>query len=86
MRVLLASTSGPGHLGPLVPFANAIRRAGHDILVAAPISAQSRVERAGLPFISFADPLERDLEPVWERVRAATPDEANELVLGELCT
>ena len=84
MRVLLASTSGAGHFGPLVPFAAAIRRAGHDILVAAPISAQSRVERAGLPFISFADPLERDLEPVWERVRAATPDEANELVLGEL--
>ena len=84
MRVLLASTSGAGHFGPLVPFANAIRRAGHDILVAAPISAQPRVERAGLPFISFADPLERDLDPVWARVRAAGPDEANELVLGEL--
>ena len=84
MRVLLASTSGAGHFGPLVPFANALRRAGHEILVAAPISAQSRVERAGLPFISFADPLERELEPVWARVRAAGPDEANELVLGEL--
>ena len=71
MRVLLASTSGAGHFGPLVPFAHAIRRAGHEILVAAPISAQARVERAGLPFISFADPLERDLEPVWARVRAA---------------
>lgn len=84
MRVLLAATSGAGPFGPLVPFAAAIRRAGHDILVAAPISAQARVERAGLPFISFADPLERDVAPVWERVRAATPDEANELVLGEL--
>ena len=84
MRVLLASTSGAGHFGPLVPFANAIRRAGHDILVAAPISAQPRVERAGLPFISFADPLEHDVEPVWARVRAAGPDEANELVLSEL--
>ena len=84
MRVLLASTSGAGHIGPLVPFATAIRRAGHDILVAAPISAQPRVERAGLPFISFADPLERDVDPVWARVRAAGPDEANELVLGEL--
>jgi UDP:flavonoid glycosyltransferase YjiC (YdhE family) len=84
MRVLLASTAGSGHLGPLVPFAHAIRGAGHELLVAAPISAQPRVERAGLPFISFADALERDVEPVWERVRAATPDEANELVLGEL--
>ena len=84
MRVLLASTAGAGHVGPLVPYANAIRRAGHDILVAAPISAQPRVERAGLPFISFADPLDRDVEPVWARVLAAGPDEANELVLGEL--
>jgi UDP:flavonoid glycosyltransferase YjiC (YdhE family) len=83
MRVLLASTSGAGHLGPLVPFASALRRAGHEILVAAPLSAQSRVERAGLPFISFADPLESDLEPVRARVRAATPDEANRIVLGE---
>jgi UDP:flavonoid glycosyltransferase YjiC (YdhE family) len=83
MRVLLSSTSGAGHLGPLVPFAHALRRAGHEILVAAPISAQPRVERAGLPSISFADPLERDLAPVWERIRAATPHEANELVLGE---
>jgi UDP:flavonoid glycosyltransferase YjiC (YdhE family) len=84
MRVLLASTAGAGHFGPLVPFAHALRRAGHEILVAAPISAQPRVERAGLPSISFADPLERDLAPVWERVRTATPDEANDLVVGEL--
>jgi UDP:flavonoid glycosyltransferase YjiC (YdhE family) len=83
MRVLLASTAGAGHFAPLVPFAHALRRAGHDILVAAPISAQPRVERAGLPSISFADPLERDLAPVRERIRAATPHEANEIVLGE---
>lgn len=83
MRVLLASTSGAGHLGPLVPFASALRRAGHEILVAAPMSAQPLVEHAGLPFMSFADPLERDLEPLWARIRAASPEEANELVLGE---
>jgi UDP:flavonoid glycosyltransferase YjiC (YdhE family) len=83
MRVLFASTSGAGHFGPLVPFANVIRRAGHEVLVAAPMSAQARVERAGLPFISFADPLERDLEPLWARIRTASPDEANAIVLGE---
>ena len=83
MRVLLASTAGAGHFGPLVPFAHALRRAGHEILVAAPVSAQPRVERAGLPSISFADPLEGDLAPVRERLRTATPDEANEIVLSE---
>ena len=83
MRVLFASTPGAGHVGPLVPFANVIRRAGHEVLVAAPMSAQARVERAGLPFISFADPHERELEPLWARIRAASPEQANELVLRE---
>ena len=84
MRVLFTSTPGSGHLGPLFPFAHALRRAGHEVLVAAPVSAQARVERAGLAYLSYADPLERDLAPYWERARAAGPDEANEIVIGEM--
>jgi len=84
MRVLLTSTPGSGHLGPLFPFAHAIRRAGHEVLVAAPVSAQARVERAGLAYLSFADPLERDLAPVWANARAAAPDDANEIVIRDL--
>ena len=84
MRVLFTSTSGAGHLGPLLPFADAVRRAGHEIVVAAPISAQARVERAGLPFISHADPPDRELGPLWARVRAAGLLRANSLVVGEL--
>ena len=85
MRVLFTSTPGSGHLGPLFPFAHALRRAGHDVLVAAPFSAQARVERAGLPYLSFADPLPRDLDPHWEAVRAAPDGErANEIVLGQI--
>jgi UDP:flavonoid glycosyltransferase YjiC (YdhE family) len=63
MRVLLTSTPGSGHLGPLLPFAHALRRVGHEVLLAAPVSAQGRVERAGLAYLSFADPLQRHLEP-----------------------
>ena len=48
MRVLFASTRGAGHVGPLVPFAQAAQRAGHDVLVAAPASAAAIVARAGL--------------------------------------
>ena len=84
MRVLLTSTPGSGHLGPLFPFAHAIRRAGHEVLVAAPVSAQARVERAGLAYLSYADPLERDLAPVWANARAAAPDDANEIVIRDL--
>src|SRR4051794_9139420 len=84
MRVLFTSTAGAGHLGPLLPFADAVRRSGHEIVVSAPISAQARVERAGLPFISHAEPPDRELGPLWARVHAAGLLRANALVVGEL--
>jgi len=56
MRVLLTTRRGAGHFGPLVPFAQAFRRAGDEVLVAAPHAARSMVESAGLPFWGFDDP------------------------------
>src|SRR3954454_22385053 len=84
MRVLFTSTAGAGHLGPLLPFADAVRRSGHEIVVSAPISAQARVERAGLPFISHADPPDRELGPLGPRVHAPGLLRANALVVGDL--
>ena len=84
MRVLLTSTPGSGHLGPIFPFAHALQRAGHEVLLAAPFSARDRVERAGLTYLSFADPPVRELEPLWARVRAAGPEEANDITVGEV--
>jgi UDP:flavonoid glycosyltransferase YjiC (YdhE family) len=83
MRVLFTSTPGSGHLGPLFPFAHALRRSGHEVLVAAPVSAQARVERAGLAYLSYADPLERDLSPFWEAASTAADFElANAIIIG----
>src|SRR4051812_21671920 len=50
MRILLTATTGAGHLASLLPFALACRRAGQDVLVAAPRSAWEHVARARLPF------------------------------------
>ena len=36
MRILMTSNTGAGHIGPMVPFAHAFLRAGHDVLLAAP--------------------------------------------------
>jgi UDP:flavonoid glycosyltransferase YjiC (YdhE family) len=84
MRALLTTHRGAGHFGPLVPFAHALRRAGHDVLVAAPRSAGPMVARAGLGFhpVEEADPA--DEAPIYERVRSASPDGANELMLRDL--
>jgi UDP:flavonoid glycosyltransferase YjiC (YdhE family) len=84
MRVLMSTHRGAGHFGPLVPFARACVRAGHDVLVAAPRSAAAMVARAGLDLhpVEEADPA--DEAPIHERARSLSPEAANELMLRDL--
>jgi UDP:flavonoid glycosyltransferase YjiC (YdhE family) len=85
MRILFASTRGAGHINPMVPFADACRRAGHEVLFAAPRSAWEHVARARLPFAGLAEPSEEALAPIWERVRAASESgEADRIVVEEI--
>jgi hypothetical protein len=57
MQVLLATTAGADHLGPLVMFVIACHRFGHDVVVAAPASFAAAVQRAGFAHAPFADPV-----------------------------
>src|SRR3954469_343970 len=84
MRILLAGTRGAGHIGPLIPFALACRRAGHDVLMAAPRSAWEHVARAHLPFAGVDDPLPEVLDPLWERVRTLPREQADQIVLEKV--
>ena len=84
MRVLFASTQGAGHFNPLVPFVDAARRVGHEVLVAGPSALRPVVERTDYPFHECSDPAEEDIRPVWERVQVVSPDEANVLVVREI--
>ncbi len=84
MRVLLASTRGAGHFNPLVPFAEALLRHGHELLVAGPPSLAHVVESAGYPFWRVDDPPEDELSDVWSRVPALSPDEQNMVVVREI--
>jgi UDP:flavonoid glycosyltransferase YjiC (YdhE family) len=61
MRILFASTSGGGHFSPLVPFAHACRRAGHDVLVAGQAGAAPLAQRARLAFRAVAEPSHEDV-------------------------
>src|SRR6478609_6306719 len=84
MRILLASTRGAGHIGPLVPFALACKRAGHDVLIAAPHSAFAHVARARLPFAGVDDPPAAVIDPLWQRVRACEDRaQADRIVIEE---
>src|SRR5215208_1223506 len=84
MRALFASTRGAGHFNPLVPFARAFERAGHELLFAGPADLAGAVEAAGFEFWQFDAPPEDELGAVWSRVPELPPDEANEVVVGEV--
>jgi UDP:flavonoid glycosyltransferase YjiC (YdhE family) len=84
VRVLFASTRGAGHFNPLVPFADACLRHGHEVLVAGPPSLAGAVESAGYEFWRFEDPREDELADVWGRVPSMPPDVQNVVVISEI--
>jgi UDP:flavonoid glycosyltransferase YjiC (YdhE family) len=51
MRVLLTVQPSTGHLHPLVPVAEALTEAGHDVAVCSSPSFRSQVEAFGLTHI-----------------------------------
>ena len=84
MRVLVATTAGAGHLGPMLPFARALRDAGHEVDVAAPECFAGAVERSGFPHRPFPDVPPVDLEAVFRRLPALPVGEARSTVITEV--
>ena len=83
MRVLLATTAGAGHVGPLVPVAHALVDADHDVRVAAPASFAPVVRRAGLTHVPFADAPPEELGAVFAQVPSLSRLDSNALVIRE---
>ena len=69
--MLFATTRGAGHVGPLVPFAHACVRAGHDVAFAAP-PAPRRSCAGGLPHLAVGESPDRAAAwaPVFSRDEA----------------
>ena len=84
MRALFSSTRGAGHFNPLVPFARAFERAGHEVLFAGPPDLAGTVECAGFEFRSTGPRPEEELQAIWSRVPELPPDEQNAVVIGQV--
>ena len=84
MRVLISTRAGAGHVGPMIPFAHALRRDDHEVLVAAPNAAGPLVIEAGLDHHPIPDPPDEDRLPIFSRARTLSADDANALVVGEV--
>jgi UDP:flavonoid glycosyltransferase YjiC (YdhE family) len=69
MRVLMTTTSGAGHVGPLLPFAPAIAAAGGEVLVAAGGPAAEVADAAALPVHVLAEAPPERREPHFAAAR-----------------
>jgi UDP:flavonoid glycosyltransferase YjiC (YdhE family) len=84
MRFLMTTHSGAGHFGPMIPFAHAIRRAGHEVLVAIPRSAAPMVVRAGLEPYPLDEPLEELERPYWDAALDADDEAAAKIAVTDV--
>jgi hypothetical protein len=79
MRVLVTTTGGAGHLLPLVPIAQGLNRAGHDVRIACPASFTGFAQRYGLPVDGFGEPDPAELAAVWATIPTDDWDRADRI-------
>jgi UDP:flavonoid glycosyltransferase YjiC (YdhE family) len=84
MRVLFSSTRGTGHLQPLLPYARALRRQNHEVLVAGPEELSAPLRSAGFAHAAFGHPGDAALSPIWARLRGIPNEEALVIVAREI--
>ncbi|CCH33291.1 glycosyltransferase [Actinosynnema sp. NPDC047251] len=84
MRVLFATTANIGHFGPMVPFAHACARAGHEVRVCAPESFVDTVRGTGLTFVPLGEPTPGERGPLLARLPSLPRREANQVVIRDL--
>jgi len=88
--VLLASTGGSGHVGPLLPVLSALVRRGDEVLLVVPPALAVTAGGTGQPYVLGQDPPQAELGPLWERFAVADPAEqavlANRELFARLCT
>jgi len=90
VRVLVASTAGAGHFGPIVPFLQALGRRRDDVLVVGPPSLEAAVASTNHRFRMGAEPPAHEQAAIWERFSSAPREETSGLIdrelFGRLCT
>ncbi|MDA0169628.1 glycosyltransferase [Solirubrobacter taibaiensis] len=77
MRILVTTTGSAGHLTPLIPFLDAIRAAGGEVLVASRVSALHRIRAAGYDAWPLAEAPDAERSAVFASSRGLPPAQAN---------
>jgi UDP:flavonoid glycosyltransferase YjiC (YdhE family) len=84
MRVLLTTTGGAGHVGPLIPFADALLDAGDELMVATRESRADQVRAAGYDVWPCADAPAAERDAIVDEARHLPDDDANVRVVADL--
>jgi UDP:flavonoid glycosyltransferase YjiC (YdhE family) len=84
MRVLLASTRGAGHVGPLLPFARALLRSGADVALAVPRSAAGLGEAAGLEVLPVDVPPAAEVGAVFASLGGLSHEDRAVVVMRDV--
>jgi UDP:flavonoid glycosyltransferase YjiC (YdhE family) len=83
MRVLMTTTGYPGHVRPLLPFAVACWRAGHDVCIAGPARARAMVGELGLDYCPCADPPEDEIAAILAAAGERDPSGGHAVMTAE---
>ncbi len=82
----MSSSSGAGHFGPLIPFVQALKNRGDEILLAVPPARRRQAEALGVGMLELPDPPKAELDEVWERVRSGQPASVDREIFAGLNT
>jgi UDP:flavonoid glycosyltransferase YjiC (YdhE family) len=83
VKILFCSTGLAGHFNPLVPFIDAARARGDDVLVVVPTSFVSVVQELGLAHVESAPPDPVQSKELWKRAARVSHKLAARLLDGE---
>ena len=83
MRVLFTTRGSSGHVGPLVPFARACLRAGHEVVVSAQRQFEGNVTRSGLPFSPVDEPARDAWMPLMAKFAEFDIDTADGVMISQ---
>jgi UDP:flavonoid glycosyltransferase YjiC (YdhE family) len=83
VKVLFCSTGLAGHFNPLVPFIDAARARGDEVLVVVPPSLVSVVKELGLSHLESEPPDPTESKELWKRAARVPHRQAARLLDGE---
>ncbi len=84
MRVMFTTTGSAGHLGPLLPFAGAVRRARGEVLIATRESSAANARATGFDVWPFKDAPAAERDAAMASVRGLPLEEAHARLLKEV--